>query len=120
MAQIVTTTNRLIAENKLIGPGIQPTSPEGSVSQLETIISNIIGFITIVAFIFFVFQIIFAGYGFLSAQGDEKKLEAARKKITDGILGITIVVIAFGVTAFISNLLGLGNVFSLQSFFNNK
>jgi hypothetical protein len=118
MALVAITTNKLIAANKLGGIGIQPTSPKGSVSQLETIVSNVIGFITIVAAIFFVFQIIFAGYGFMSAQGDEKKLESARQRLTQSILGLTIVVIAFGVTAFISSLLGLGNVFDLQSFFN--
>ncbi len=119
MAQVTALTNRLIAENKLKGIGLQPTSPKGSVGQLETIVSNVIGFITIVAAIFFVFQIIFAGYSFMSAQGDEKKLEMARQKLTQSILGLTIVVIAFGVTAFISSLLGLGNIFDLQSFFNS-
>lgn len=117
MAVAATTTNKLIAY-KITGPGLQPTSQEGSVGQLETIISNVIGFITIVAAIFFVFQIIFAGYAFMSAQGDEKKLESARQKLTQSILGLTIVVIAFGVTAFVSSLLGMGNIFDLQSFFN--
>ena len=73
----------------------------------------------IIAFIFFAFQVIFAGYSFLSSQGDAAKLKAARDRLTQGILGITIVVIAFGVTAFISSLLGLGNIFDLQSFFNS-
>ncbi|MCW1949286.1 MAG: hypothetical protein KIH89_002450 [Candidatus Shapirobacteria bacterium] len=118
MAQ-TTTTNHLIAQ-KITGIGFQPTSQAGSVSQLEDIISGIIGFITIVAAIFFVFQIIFAGYGFLSAQGDEKKIETSRKKITDGILGLTIVVVAFGLTAFISSMLGLNNILNLGTFFNNR
>ena len=108
----------VFAANKIGGLGIQVDSQSGSVLQLEQMVSNIIGLITIIAFIFFVFQIIFAGYTFISSQGDEKKLETSRKKLTNGILGITIVVVAFGATAFISKLLGLGNVFDLQSFFN--
>lgn len=100
--------------NSINGFGIQPTG--NGVSQLETIISSIIGFITVVAFIFFVFQVIFAGYSFISAQGDEKKLEAARSKLTNGVLGLTLVVVAFGVTAFISKILGLsGDIFDLQT-----
>lgn len=110
----------VFAENSISGLGIQPISREESVSQLEGIISSIIGFITIVAFIFFVFQVIFAGYSFISAQGDEKKLEAARSKLTNGILGLTLVVIAFGFTAFIARILGLGDVFNLQQFFSNN
>lgn len=105
------------AEDAIHGLGIQPISREDSVYQLEDIISSIIGFVTIVAFIFFVFQVIFAGYSFISAQGDEKKLEAARSKLTNGILGLTLVVIAFGFTAFIAKILGLGDVFDLQQLF---
>lgn len=110
----------VFAENAISGLGIQPISREGSVSQLESIISSIIGFITIIAFIFFVFQVIFAGYSFISAQGDEKKLEAARSKLTNGILGLTLVVIAFGFTAFLARILGLGDVFNLQQFFTTN
>jgi len=110
----------VFAENAISGLGIQPVSREESVSQLESIISSIIGFITIVAFIFFVFQVIFAGYSFISAQGDEKKLEAARSKLTNGILGLTLVVIAFGFTAFLARILGLGDVFNLQQFFTTN
>lgn len=106
-------------EYNLEGPGIQ-VEPGNSVSQLEEIISNIIGFVTIIAFVFFLFQIIFAGYTFMSANGDEKKLETSRKKLTNGILGLTIVVVAYGLTAFIAKLLGLGSVFDLNSFFLNN
>ncbi len=100
----------------LTGPGIQVASADSAPTQLEGILSTVLGFLTIIAVIFFLIQIILAGYGFISGQGDEKKIAASRKKLTDGILGLTIVVVAFGVTAFISNLLGLGNVFDLNSF----
>lgn len=110
--------NKLIAQNSIRGLGPQPVNGDG-VSQLEGIISNIIGFITIVAFVFFLFQIIFAGYGFMSASGDEKKLETSRKKLTNGILGLTIVVVAYGLTAFIAGLLGIDNIFNLSSFFDS-
>jgi hypothetical protein len=106
----------------LTGPGIQPTSDPAK--QVEDILSGVIGFLTIVAVIFFVIQIILAGYGFISGQGDEKKIEMSRKKLTDGILGLTIVVVAFGVGAFITTLLGLqttdgGSIFDLNSFINS-
>ena len=114
MVQTAIKTNHNLLAYQLEGPGIQVQSGN-SVSQLEEIISNIIGFITIVAFVFFTFQIIFAGFTFMSASGDEKKLETSRKKLTNGILGLTIVVVAYGVTAFIAKLLGLDNVFNLKS-----
>ena len=103
-------TPKPILAYTLEGPGIKPTDPT---TQVEGILSTVIGFLTIIAVIFFVIQIILAGYGFISGQGDEKKIEASRKKLTDSILGLTIVVVAFGLGAFISNLLGLSDVFDL-------
>ena len=84
----------------LTGPGIVPTGD--STSQLEKIISGAIGILTIIGFIYFAFQVIFAGYSFVSSQGDAAKLKSARDRLTNGILGIVVVVIAFGITAFFS------------------
>jgi len=104
-------TPKPILAYTLEGPGIKPTGTPAT--QVEKILSTAIGFLTVIAVIFFVIQIILAGYGFISGQGDEKKIEASRKKLTDSILGLTIVVVAFGLAAFISNLLGLSDVFNL-------
>lgn len=96
--------------------GLQPETD--GVVELDNILSTVIGVLTIVAFIFFVLQIIFAGYAFISGQGDPKKIESARKRLTDGILGITIVVIAFGVTALLAKLTGISeNIFDLNTMF---
>jgi len=110
--------NKLLAVTyNLTGPGVVPTGD--SSSQLEKIISSVIGVLTIVGFIYFAIQIILAGYAFLSSKGESAKLEAARDRITNGILGIVVVVIAFGLTAFLGNLLGLKNVFNLSDFINS-
>jgi len=110
---ILTLKPKNVFAYSLEGPGIKPTNSPAT--QVENILSTVIGFLTLVAVIFFVIQIILAGYGFISGQGDEKKIEISRKKLTDGILGLTIVVVALGVGAFISKLLGLGNnIFDLN------
>jgi len=108
--------NQLLAaiSGTITGPGIQPTaSPEG---VLETIISTIIGVLTIVAVVFFAIQIIFAGYSFMTSEGDSKKMEESRKRLTEGVMGLFIVVIALGFAALIGRLTGLGpNVLDLQT-----
>jgi hypothetical protein len=98
----------------LEGQGISPGTDQG-VSALDKVVSNAIGILTIVAVIFFAIQIILAGYSFLSAQGDEKKLEIARTRLTSGILGLVIVVVALGATALIAKLLGIDDVFNLST-----
>lgn len=104
---------------KLHGLGLAPVDSDVGVSLLDSTISQVIGVLTLVAFIYFVIQIILAGYAFISGQGDEKKIESARKRLTDGILGITIVVVAFGITALLASLMGLGNIFDLTTIFSN-
>lgn len=109
--------NKLLADveyNTITGPGIVPDNTPGV--QLENIISMVFGFLTIIGIIFFALQIIFAGYGFLSSQGEPDKIKIARTRLTNGILGITIVVIAFGAGAFIANLLGLQYIFEINNF----
>ena len=97
----------------LQGPGIQPGND--SITTLESIISKIIGVLTIVATIFFVIQIILAGYSIISTSGDTKDLDTAKKKLTFGVIGLAIVVAAYGLGALITGLLGIENVFSLKT-----
>lgn len=111
--------NSKLLAYELTGPGVQVANAEAAVPLAEKLIGNVIGILTIFAFIFFALQIIFAGYAFLSADGDKGKMEAARKKLTDGALGIFIVVIALGAVSLIGSLLGLPKVLDLTSFFNN-
>lgn len=100
----------------ITGPGITPDEP---IKQLENIISGAFGILTIIAVIFFTIQIILAGYAFISSEGDKEKIKVARTKITNGILGITIVAVAFGLTAFLADLLGLGKIFDLTTIIDN-
>ena len=102
---------------KFTGLGVDPGA-NGTLA-LERIISQIIGILTIVAVIFFAIQIIFAGYNFISSEGDEKKMEMARKTLTNGILGLIIVVVAVGLGSLIALLLGIPNVLDLNTMLTN-
>ena len=85
---------------------------------LTKIISNAIGILTIVAGIWFLFQAILAGYNYLSAGGDKTRIEAAGRKLTNAILGLVIVVAAYGILALIGTFLGT-DFLDLGKFFNS-
>lgn len=70
------------------------------------IISRIIGVLTIVAGIWFVFQFIIGAYGFLTAGGDSKKMGEAASKITSAIIGLIVVVAAYALISLLGALLG--------------
>jgi large-conductance mechanosensitive channel len=109
-------TNKLLAvEYKISGPGLQTTGDIDSVFQFEKIISTIIGFFTIIGVIFFVVQVILAGFTLISSKGDPKQFQAAQAKLIHNLIGLLIVVVAFGVTAFLTSLLGITDIFDLQN-----
>jgi len=70
------------------------------------IISNIIGVMTIVAGIWFIFQFIIGAYGYLAAGGDPKKMSDATAKITSALIGLVVIVAAYAIISLLGALLG--------------
>ena len=98
---------------------IKPDPGDDATLQVENILSQVIGFLTVVGVIYFAIQVILAGYSFLSSKGDKAKLEESRKKLTNGILGLTIIVVAVGLSALLASLLGIKDIFDLNKMFEN-
>ncbi|MCJ7804969.1 hypothetical protein MUP35_04550 [Patescibacteria group bacterium] len=85
---------------KIIG-GTQPES------LLATIMSNILGAMTIGAGIWFLFQTIIAGYNYMNAAGDKARIENAGRKLTNSLVGIAVVIAAYGLLALLGSFLGI-------------
>lgn len=60
-----------------------------------------------VAGLFFIVKIIIAGFGYLSANGDEKKIAAAWATIWQSIIGLIIVASAFVIAGVIGYIFGI-------------
>ncbi len=65
------------------------------------ILNIILGFLGI----FMVCLMVYAGFLYMTAGGDEKKTTAAKGYITNSIIGIAIVLAAFAITWFVTNTL---------------
>lgn len=112
-------TKLLAVKYTIEGPGLNPTSGVEATTMMERFISQLIGVLTLSAVIFFVVQIILAGYGFISSHGDEKIMEQNRSKLTNGVLGLFIVIIALGLGSLLAKLLGINNPLDLNQMFKN-
>lgn len=75
--------------------------------QFNRIISAVVGLMTVIAAIWFIFQFITAGYQWISSGGDKNNLNMARDKITNSLIGLIIVVAAWIVIGLIGTILGL-------------
>ncbi len=77
------------------------------IRQLESILSNTIGFLTILAGLFFLVYFIVAGITWITAGGDAKKAEDARSRMTNGVIGLVIVVASYSIVFIIGQVLGI-------------
>ena len=101
-----------IAAVKDIGDPLNTTGPlgtpgESAPSLFNKIISSVVGIITIIAFVYFMFTLIAGAIGIITAGGDTGKLEDSRRRLTTGIVGVIVVIAAIFIVDLIATLLGI-------------
>lgn len=91
-------------------PGIVEPSTEdifATGTSLETIASVIFGFLTTIAGIAFLLWFVIGGLNWLTAGGDEKRVEQAKNQMTNAAVGLVIVVAAYAIANIIQLILGI-------------
>jgi hypothetical protein len=94
--------------------GTNLTQPGQGALRFTRFISSIIGLLTIIAVIWFVFVLITGAIGWISAGGDKNALEGAKKKIVNGIIGLVVVIVSVFIIDLVGNLIGIGNILDLS------
>jgi len=80
---------------------------EVAANKLNSVISMVIGFFTVIAVLFFFIQFILAGFSWISAGGDKGKVETAQHRLTYSLIGLLIVVAAWTIMGVIGKILGI-------------
>ena len=110
-------TNTIAQAGMSVGSinGIGPlgTPGSGAPSLFAKILSGIIGLMTVIAAIWFVFLLISGAIGVMSAGGDKVAVENARKRMTTGLLGFIIVIAAMFIMDLIANILGIPDILDI-------
>jgi hypothetical protein len=83
------------------------TSGTGAINTVTVIISAIIGFMTIAGAIWFLFQFLIGGYTWMSSMGDKHRLEEARDRIVNALIGLVIVVAGWAILAMVGQFFGV-------------
>lgn len=96
-----------MASNDLLGETIKsPVTSYGDVGTgLPTFITNVITIIFAAAGLFAFFNLMIAGFSYITAGGDSKKIESATASINMSLLGLVVMVGAAAITGIISYLL---------------
>jgi len=78
-------------------------------------LSSVVGLMTIIAIIWFIFTLITGAIGIMSAGSDKSALESARKKITTGFIGLVVTIAAIFILSLVGYLLGFNNILDIKS-----
>ncbi len=85
---------------------IDPPSGTG-VSDIGTLINAVFTAAVVIAVLFVFFMLLMGGYGWITAGGDKAKVEEARTRITNAIIGLAIVASAFAIMTIVANFFGV-------------
>jgi hypothetical protein len=87
---------------------VNKTAEEAGISQnsnLPAIIAMIVNSILGLLGLVFVVLIVYSGFTWMTAMGDAKKVEKARKTITSAVIGLLIIILSYSIVSFVSNIL---------------
>ena len=118
--------SKLIAEDIPLSPdkgfggfgklGLEGGSAENAPSIFNSFISGVIGVLTIVAGLWFIFVFITGAISMISSGGDKGALESARKKIFNALIGLAVVVASIFVVELVGKLLGIDLILNPAEF----
>ena len=86
------------------------TNPVVSTFSLGDLIADVLSFAILIGFILTFFFLLQGALAWISSGGDEGKVEAARNRITQAIIGLVIVVAVWALFGLVEDFLGV-NVF---------
>lgn len=99
----------------MTGPGSGPyVSSADAYNKLAAILTTIIGLLTLIAGIWFVFLLITGGIAWMSSGGDADKLARARSRMLSGAIGLAIVVAALFLAEIFGGLIGFPDILNIN------
>jgi hypothetical protein len=93
------------------GPGLgavaNVASETDALTKITRIVSSVIGAMTVAAGIWFMFQFLIGGYTWLSSMGEKQRLEEARNRIVNALIGLVIIVGGWVVLQLVGKFFGI-------------
>jgi len=84
-------------------------TPSTGNSQILCILRNILSFILAIAFIVAVIFLVVGGFRYIVSQGNEEGVEKAKGTITNAVIGIVVIVLAWVILQVVFALVNTGN-----------
>jgi amino acid transporter len=91
---VIKKPDTLLSDVGIATDGAVPEDFATTIGQLINVILSVLG-------IFFVIIVVYAGFLYLSAGGEEEKVKKAKKLISQAVIGIVIVLLAYSISTFV-------------------
>jgi len=88
------------------GGGTVESSGIEDMDDVVELIEAIAGWFQVIVLALAVFMIIWSGFTWMTAGGDDEKLGEARQRLIYALVGIAVVVVAYGLVALMTTLVG--------------
>ncbi len=104
--------NKLLADIPLDTTleGVGTIGTGDPVDTTAKIISTAIGLMTVIAAVYFIFNLITASISIISSAGDKGNLESARTKMTHSFIGLVVTISAMFIIGMLSTVLGFPDI----------
>lgn len=102
-----TSLGRIRPPSDQFGSAASATDTNSLINNFESLISTGIGMLTVLGGIFFIVFFFLAALKWLTAGGDAGKVQKARDEMVQGVIGLIILVAAYGVIGLIGSVVGL-------------
>lgn len=112
MIKLAQTGIPLYDESKggLEGFGPLGTSGSNAPTIFNKFLTNTVGIITVIGFIWFLFLLVTGAIGIMTAGGDKNAVQNSAKKITNGLIGLIVLISAIFLIQMIGKLLGIEDI----------
>jgi hypothetical protein len=98
--------------NPLLNNGqLQASDPQ---TYTNNVVQAVFSIFLLVGVIYFIWNVMMAGYHLISTEGDPKKLETAKNQLTYAVLGLFVVFIVFAILKFVGMVTGITGMENLQ------
>lgn len=83
------------------------TNPGAVGNRITFVLSNIVGFLTILGGIWFMIQFLIGAFKWITSGGDKNNVEAAKEHLTHAVISLAILVAAYIITGLVGAIFGL-------------
>jgi hypothetical protein len=86
---------------------VQITQPAGVLSQIAPIISGAVQILLIIAGLAAFIMLLMGGFKWITSEGDKGKIEGARNQIIQALIGLIVVLAAWGLIILVESITGI-------------